>query len=274
MKAKISHCVFESWESSLCAVLPSASWVTFSLPSITVQHNQEHHLLGRALPYIDCGRTVLLVLLQEDAVRCRLSRVKTETQPQEPLLFFSPSIPSQAIALRAIISCWISCGVFQAHTPQLACSSKRKTQRPLAPFCCLAPFLSHYCSISWYCSLICGSGLASLWGLWLFLPVSSVRVLISAALGRISLRRVSGASLEIWPFFSFQILFFPDVNGKPGSLCFLVSIQADIVLSRNSLLSQAPGSTVYRCLLPTGNSSLNSAKQRQEEKENEKSLWN
>lgn len=156
--------------------------------------------------------------------------LKLKSNPKSLCCSFQSFIPSQAIALQAIISCLISWEVFEAHTPQLACSNKRKTQHPLPPFPCLAPLLSHYWSISWYCSLICDSSLASLWGLRLFFSVFWVRVLISAELGRISLRRVSGASLKIWSSFVSQTLFFPDVNRKPRNLCVLVSIQADRVL--------------------------------------------
>lgn len=210
-------------------MLPSAFWATTALLPVSLSRQRGTVLIRQG--------TALRRLWKNCMMHCRkmLSDVDTtglklKSNLKSLCCSSQPFIPSQAIALQAIISCLVSWEVFEAHTPHLACSSKRKTQHPLALFPCLAPFLSHYCSIFWYCSLIWDSSLASLWGFWLLLPVSWVRVLISAALGRISLRRVSGASLKIWPSFVSQILFFPGVNRKPRNLCVLVSIQADKVL--------------------------------------------
>jgi hypothetical protein len=78
------------------------------------------------VPYTDCGKTVV-VSLQGDALRVRMSRVKTEFKPPEALQFITTLfVSSQAISLQAVISCLISWEVSKHILQSLRVLAKEK----------------------------------------------------------------------------------------------------------------------------------------------------
>lgn len=134
-----------------------------------------------------------------DAIWAGLKQ-KVKRTPQTSICLSQPSLflPKQLFC-RLKFLLW-SLGKFRGTYSRAGMFNQKKNTVSLGPLPCLASFLSHYCSISWYCFVNCCSHLTTLWELWLFLTVPSVRILISATLERISLKRISRDYLEIWLF--------------------------------------------------------------------------